>query len=554
MSIPKLYRSLCAGALAALFLTLSAFAQSPKALTGTVTSDAEGAMEGVLVKAKKIGGTITITVVSDEHGRYAFPADKLKPGQYELSIRATGYSADPYVATVAGDTKNVDLKLTKVSTYALANQLTPAEWDMSVPSLSSCGGCHNLNVVLKSTYDVRGWMATLIRMRNYEPGASFSYPFMLPDRNGPRKGDEDFAKYLASINLSSKQTWDFELKSFPRPKGKATKVVITEYDLPRFDAEPHDAIIDSEGMIWYSEFTLPIIGRLDPRTGQTKEWELPEMREGFAPGSLDIALAPNGNPWIARKFQAGVATLDKKTEKIASYSMPKEDLTSWSRTTYLAVGPDGTVWISDTEDRKMYILNPTTGKMVGYETFPGFKWDYASGRRGIGPNGEKEDHLSFGVAVNSKGIGYWADSANRFIGEMDPATGKSTLYSIPTANSGPARVFIAPDDRVWFSERSLSAQKIGVFDPKTKQFKEWDDHTVDPYGIVMDKSGHVWTGGTPSDFVTRLDPTTGESVRYLLPTVNASVQRADANNSTNPPSMVLGEVHGAKIAIVQPLE
>jgi hypothetical protein len=55
MSIPKLYRSLCAGALAALFLTLSAFAQSPKALTGTVTSDAEGAMEGVLVKAKKIG-------------------------------------------------------------------------------------------------------------------------------------------------------------------------------------------------------------------------------------------------------------------------------------------------------------------------------------------------------------------------------------------------------------------------------------------------------------------------------------------------------------------
>jgi virginiamycin B lyase len=137
---------------------------------------------------------------------------------------------------------------------------------------------------------------------------------------------------------------------------------------------------------------------------------------------------------------------------------------------------------------------------------------------------------------------------------MDPATGKSTLYSIPTANAGPARVFISPDDRVWFSERNLSAQKIGVFDPKTKQFKEWDDRPVDPYGIVVDKSGHVWSGGTPSDFVTRMDPATGEGVRYLLPTVNASVQRADANNATNPPSMVLGEVHGAKIAIVQPLE
>ena len=157
------------------------------------------------------------------------------------------------------------------------------------------------------------------------------------------------------------------------------------------------------------------------------------------------------------------------------------------------------------------------------------------------------------MAVNSKGIGYWADSANRLIGEMDPVTGKINMYTIPTANSDPARVFIAPDDQVWFGERNPSAQKIGVLDVKTKTFKEWDDRPVDPYGIVVDKSGHVWTGGTPTDFVTRLDPATGESVRYLLPTVNASVQRADANNFTNPPSMVLGETHGAKIALVQPI-
>ena len=546
--------SVCAGLLVVLCVALCASAQSATSLTGTVTSDGEGPMEGVLVKAKRVGGTITVTVVSDEHGRYAFPADRLKPGQYEIAVRATGYDAAASPVTLGASASTVDLKLDKVGPHVLINQITPAEVEMSASSLSGCGGCHNSNVVLKSTYDAKGWMATLVRMRNYEPGASFTYPFMLPERLGPRPGDEEFAKYLASINLSAKQTWDFELKYFPRPKGNATKVLITEYDLPRFDAEPHDAIMDSEGMIWYSEFTLPIIGRLDPRTGETKEWPLPEMREGFPPGSLDIALAPDGNPWIARKFQAGVATLDKKTEKIRSYSIPKEDINTYSRTTYLAVARDGTVWISDTEDRMMFLLNPKTGKMVGHPTYPGFKWDYASGRRGIGPNGEKEDHLSFGVAVNSKGVGYFADAANRLIGEMDPATGKTTLYTIPTVNSGPARVHITPDDHVWFSERNPSAQKIGVFDPKTKEFKEWDDKPVDPYGIVVDKSGHVWSGGTPTDFVTRLDPKTGEKVRYLLPTVNASVQRAEANNFTSPPSMVLGEVHGAKIAIVQPLE
>src|SRR5712672_298431 len=210
MSKKKPYLSTCAGVFAGLLLALSASSQSSMALTGIVTSDAEGAMEGVLVKAKRVGGTVTITVVSDDHGRYSFPADRLKPGQYELTVRATGYDAPPSTVTLEMNATNADLKLNKVGTYALADQLTPAEWEMSVSSLSGCGGCHNLNVVLKSTYDVKGWMATLVRMRNYEPGASFSYPYMLPEQTGPRPGDEQFAKYLASINLSSKQHWDFE--------------------------------------------------------------------------------------------------------------------------------------------------------------------------------------------------------------------------------------------------------------------------------------------------------------------------------------------------------
>src|SRR6266851_6325822 len=42
----------------------------PPALSGRVSSAEEGAMEGVLVSAKKAGSTITITVVSDAQGRY----------------------------------------------------------------------------------------------------------------------------------------------------------------------------------------------------------------------------------------------------------------------------------------------------------------------------------------------------------------------------------------------------------------------------------------------------------------------------------------------------
>ena len=73
-----------------------AHAQSPAAaaLTGRVTSQEEGAMEGVVVSAKKDGSTITVSVVSDKQGVYSFPANRLEPGHYSLKIRAVGYDLD----------------------------------------------------------------------------------------------------------------------------------------------------------------------------------------------------------------------------------------------------------------------------------------------------------------------------------------------------------------------------------------------------------------------------------------------------------------------------
>ena len=98
----------------------SAQAQSA-ALTGQVSSADEAAMEGVLVSAKKAGSAVTVTVVTNEQGRYAFPADRLDPGSYTISIRAIGYKLDgPKTAEVAaGAAATADLKLSKVNTFDL---------------------------------------------------------------------------------------------------------------------------------------------------------------------------------------------------------------------------------------------------------------------------------------------------------------------------------------------------------------------------------------------------------------------------------------------------
>ena len=89
----KLSIYMSAVAAAALFGISGAAAQNGAAITGTVAS-ATGPLEGVLVTAKKDGAKIAITVVSDEKGRYSFPANRLEPGKYNLKIRATGFFAD----------------------------------------------------------------------------------------------------------------------------------------------------------------------------------------------------------------------------------------------------------------------------------------------------------------------------------------------------------------------------------------------------------------------------------------------------------------------------
>ena len=99
--------------------SMSSGARAQAALTGLVSSSEEGAMEGVLVSAKKEGSTITTTMVTDEQGRYSFPAARMEAGKYTISIRAIGYKLEGLktVEVPTGSTATADLKLGKVKSW-----------------------------------------------------------------------------------------------------------------------------------------------------------------------------------------------------------------------------------------------------------------------------------------------------------------------------------------------------------------------------------------------------------------------------------------------------
>src|SRR5215212_619272 len=230
------------------------------ALTGQISSAAEPVMEGVLVSAKKADSAVTVTVVSDDKGRYSFPADRLEPGRYTISIRAIGYKLDgPKSAEVAaGTTATADLKLSPVKN--LVTQLSSGEWLNSLPGepkqkafLTMCVGCHTLQRVLTSTHSPAEFEQVFLRMSRYSPGSTPTHPQpLLPGPRGERPavtGDaaKAAAGYLASLTLGNAEATEYQFKPLPRPKGRATRVIVTEYDLPRKEAQPHDVIVDADG-------------------------------------------------------------------------------------------------------------------------------------------------------------------------------------------------------------------------------------------------------------------------------------------------------------------
>src|SRR6266849_7284615 len=87
-------------------------AEGLAALTGLVSSEAEGKMEGVVVTARRAGSIVQVSVTTDAEGRYSFPRDRLEPGEYTLRIRALRYDTEsPAKATVDGKPATADIKL-----------------------------------------------------------------------------------------------------------------------------------------------------------------------------------------------------------------------------------------------------------------------------------------------------------------------------------------------------------------------------------------------------------------------------------------------------------
>jgi virginiamycin B lyase len=546
------------------FFRVSVEAQQPSgpagaALTGTVRSTQEGLMEGVLVSAKRNGSTITTTVVTNAEGVYSFPRAKLEPGEYSVTIRAVGYvldgaSSKASVNVAAGSAGHLNLNLRQSNILELALQMTDPEWLSSYPltdaakfELRDCSRCHTLQKPSMSTYN-KDQLAWVLKRMVYSAGSS-PMTFQLPSEQTGTWGRAEWgepsalhkrqAESIAAINLSN-GTWKYELKKFPRPKGKETQVIYTTWDLP-VTSRPHDTRMGLDGAIWYNHFNDNAIGRLDLKTGQAKEWRWPyRAKQGsFEPTGARTMMGPDKNNrfYIGNQEQGGLVVFDPATEQFRfSDTLP---------------GGGEMMDVSNSQiDNHGWRSGPLAYK-IDLDTL-----EVTKTIQGSKPLGR------YDIASDSQNNLFGAGRGSTYVWHANAKTGEVAYFDIPATprgvgglGGGMRRGKADRQDRLWWG--GFDGNFVGMLDPKQpagRQIKLWAmPPYFFPYDAHYDEQGYTWTGGIYSDRVARLNVDSGEWNYYLLP-FTANIRDIDLRPATagGLSGLWIGHTHQGLITLVEP--
>ena len=538
-----------------------AAAQGAAALTGVVSSQEEGTMEGVVVSARREGANFTGSVVSDDTGTYSFPSTHLAAGLYAITTRAVGYDlVDPGPVTVAAGTATT-ANLTLQTTSNLASQLSSIEWinsmngtpeqkDEIVHQLLACNYCHTYERIMSSRHGAEQFMNVIDRMvRYYADGTAVSndnrrgrtarvqepgrVAFLEQSPNwGAQPGmpREEVAEFFAMNNLSGGRTsHPYELKTDPRPTGKATRVIITEWDMPTASTASHDSAIDSSGVIWFTDESAQFLGSFDTKTSTFKEYQVPPVPQGIIPGTRDVIVDHDDNVWFPLRNEEGQSILtkfDPKTEQLTTADGVGSQ--------FIELGPDGKVWAGFRR------VDPTTMMVDG--TFNPARPPVPQGSNAYAGN----------VRVDSKGNPWMMTQAGPG-GAMtvDVSTGETKWY--PIAGLMARRGQIDWRDRLWYGE--YRGDRIAMFDTRTGRSIQWGLRPyIAPYtASVPDRNGYVYASSNMAERLVRLDPQTGEVIEYQMPTEFDS-KKLNWDPTTDRPVLWMANMRTARITRVEPLD
>jgi streptogramin lyase len=508
---------------------------------GIVKSVDGNLLEGMMVQLISKKTAIRTTVFTDAAGHYEFP--ELEPGAYILHIAQPRefypYAREP--VDVAGANALADIVLQRITKSdvlppypEIAAQMTGSEWLMSLSGAGAekrlltvnCNWCHSYQQIFRNHYDEAGWSKILYRMIH---GAGS--PLININQRG-RFSPQDEARlvhWLATVR--GPQSADPGFIALPRPQGRATRVIITEYELPRLETATHDVSGDANGNIWYSTHRSSYVGRLDPRTGKVTEFHVPPVQPGALPGTHWIHVDNNGIVWGSENWAHNIWRLDPKTGDFRRIPWHvKEPLNTPMGGNY-ALDPEGFIWKA--RNHKVSKVDALTGKEVlGIITqkFPG----------------------TYGSAISHDGR-YFGGGAWPRDGVIIADTHTGKVYEPDTStNSGPARGEFDLKDNYWAGGRGGELVEFNMAEKRIHEFPLPTPY-ASMYTAQADKNGEVWGGEMHSGRYFRFNPKTEQFTEYVLPEPYGIDRESWIDNSTDPVTVWYVD-HEGWITRIQPLD
>ena len=336
-----------------------------------------------------------------------------------------------------------------------------------------CNSCHPFFARVGGGYTAEGWHTVLRMMTNQ----GLQLP---PDQ-------------MATVT-------EYLIKNFPekpKPAGAVIagpyKVMMKAWQVPTPGSRPHDPLAAKDGSLWYTGQMANVLGRLDPKTGQFKEYKLKTAHS--APHGL--VEDKDGNIWYTGNAAGLVGKLDPKTGNVTEYKMPDPKVHDPHT---LVFDQSGILWFTAQGANRIGRLDPKTGEI-----------------KLLTPPTEKS--RPYGMAVNSKGTVFFVEFGANKVGSVDPKTLAIREYVLPDPKSRPRRITITSDDIVWYTD--FSRGYLGRLDPASGKVTEWQSPSgskSEPYGIsaINDAIWYSESGASPNT-VVRFDPKTQKFQTWTIP-------------------------------------
>jgi virginiamycin B lyase len=292
---------------------------------------------------------------------------------------------------------------------------------------------------------------------------------------------------------------DYLATHFPPNTKRAAKLVpgsvevtFKEWQTPTLGQRTRDPIQGPDGSIWWAGQFGNMIGRLDPKTGEMKEYPLPANAFPHT-----VELDHKGIPWYTGNKNGSIGKVDPATGKVTVYKMP--DPAAKDPHT-MVFDKQGIVWFTLQNSNMVGRLDPETGdiKLVTLPT---------------------PDSKPYGIKIDAEGNPWFSCNGHPCLFKINPANMALTEIKLPLPGTTVRRLDIAADGMIWYVNSGRG--QLGRYNPKTGEIKEWPSPSgpkSHPYAIIA-LDGVVWynESGVRPDALVRFDPKTETFQSWAIP-------------------------------------